>query len=485
MNLHLAPWLLALLPAWTAAVELTAAERAYLEAKGPIRACVATDWAPMESVDGSGRHIGIGADFLRLMAERGGFELAIVHGAHWAETVEIARRRECDIFSMAMASPERMVYMDFTDPYVVIPSVVATRTEAPYIASIEAVLDKPLGHMRGFAGLELLRARYPGIRLVEVDSYEEGLARVQARELYGMVGNMASISMTLQQNKIADLKIAGWVGIDSRMSVGTRNDEPELGRIFRKLVDSIEPQDSQAIMNRWLAVRFEQGFDYRLFWRAMAVVLLIAIVVTVWLRQLRRLNRQLREANDRLAEAGRRDALTGLHNRLYLDQKLEHCLRACRRHGLPLALAVIDLDHFKDINDRYGHPFGDASLRHLAGILTAIFRRDTDLTARYGGEEFIVLLEGTAPEDAAGQLEALRRSVESTPVEFDGRSAQLTVSIGLYAAVPQPGDDAMTLLKAADEALYRAKAAGRNRLVVHQTQHRDQPSHPMPDADPA
>jgi polar amino acid transport system substrate-binding protein len=442
-------------------------EQAYLAQKGPLRMCVAPDWPPMESIDAQGRHVGIGAEFIALMAKRGGLTIELQKTPDWAATWALAQAGECDFLSMIMDSPEREQLFAFTTPYVNIPGVVVTRQEVPYVASIDQVLDQKLGIVRGFVGAELLRARYPGIRITEVDSYQQGLGMVQAGQLFGMLGNMASIGYLFQQNQISDLKIAGWVGSQSRMSVGTRKDDPMLGQIFQKLVDAIEPAESQTILNHWLNVRFEQGFDYELFWRTLAVLVLIGSLLGYWMVKLSRLNRQLREANDRLAEAGRHDALTGLHNRLCLDQKLPASLRLCIRNRLHLSLAMIDIDHFKQINDRFGHPFGDASLKHVANIMAVSFRRETDSSVRYGGEEFVVLIEGGERADAIAQMEALRTHIERMPVHYDGHEAALTVSIGLYTQVPPPGEDAMSVLKAADAALYRAKESGRNRLVIH------------------
>jgi polar amino acid transport system substrate-binding protein len=447
----------------------TAEERAYLDAKGTIRLCAAPDWPPMESLDTQGRHVGIAADVFALFAERAGLRFEVLKVDAWDEAVALSRGYACDVLTMAMDSPERREWLDFTTPYLVIPSVVATRSDAPYVTSIEALLHQPLGHMRGFAGIGLLRAAYPQIRLVEVDSYAEGLARVQAGELYGMIGNMASISRALQDARIGDLKIAGWVGRDSHMSIGTRKDEPELGRIMQRLVDSLTPAEIQAILNRWLTVRFEQGFDYALFWRSLVVFLLLVGAALIWAFSLRRLNARLHQANARLAEASQRDGLTGLHNRSYFEARLAAALRSCARRRLRLSLAMIDLDHFKRVNDSHGHLAGDEALRQVARLLERRFRRESDATARYGGEEFVLLVEGDELEEVAAQLEALREEIASTPCRVDETSLPLSISIGLHSTVPEPDADLRETIRAADAALYRAKAAGRNRLALSPT----------------
>lgn len=456
----------ALLARQPAEWQWTGAERAYLEARGPIRMCAAPDWMPMDGIR-DGRHVGMAADFVQLMAQRGGLDIELVSATTWDEAYAKGQRRECDIFSMLMESPSRLEFLDFTTPYLDIPGVLATSVNVTFVASLEQVLDQPLGHMRGFGGVELLRARYPGIQLVLVDSYEEGLFKVQRGELFGQIGNMISVGHALRANKMTDVKIAGRLeGQDSRMSIATRNDEPMLRAIFERLVLSIQPQERQAIMNRWMPIRFEQGFDRRLFWRSLAIFLVIVAVITYWTLRLRRLNRALAAANRSLAEVSRRDPLTGLFNRMHFREALTSASRLCGRNCLVMSVAILDVDRFKDINDRFGHSFGDACLRHVAAALSATFRRETDTVVRYGGDEFVVLAVGGTSSEFVNQLEAMRRTVEETPVSSDGRDAGVTVSIGAWSRVPDATDESARALEEADAALYRAKTAGRNVVIV-------------------
>jgi diguanylate cyclase (GGDEF)-like protein len=167
-----------------------------------------------------------------------------------------------------------------------------------------------------------------------------------------------------------------------------------------------------------------------------------------------------------LYEAGTRDPLTGLFNRRYLEQHLETDFRLALRHDEQLSVMVLDLDHFKSINDRYGHLAGDMVLRSFASILARRCRRE-DIIARYGGEEFVVLLRRTSSEGAGAVAESVRSLVEEHTLSYQGKSIAVTVSIGV--ATLGPGivpDDPLSLLKTADSALYRAKAEGRN-CVVH------------------
>jgi diguanylate cyclase (GGDEF)-like protein len=157
------------------------------------------------------------------------------------------------------------------------------------------------------------------------------------------------------------------------------------------------------------------------------------------------------------------DARTGLANTRAFDRLLEDALTA-RAPDEMVAVLMLDLDHFKDFNDRYGHPSGDEALRTFAGILRSCLR-DADVAARYGGEEFAVILPGVDETTALVVAERIRSRAESTLISLaPGVTDRISVSIGI-ACAPQHADDRITLLRLADEALYRAKEAGRNRVV--------------------
>jgi diguanylate cyclase (GGDEF)-like protein len=182
-------------------------------------------------------------------------------------------------------------------------------------------------------------------------------------------------------------------------------------------------------------------------------------------------NAELEVANARLADLSRRDDLTEIANRRHLFESLEKEWARAAREGSSLAFALLDLDHFKSLNDHFGHQAGDTSLRSVANLLAAETRRPGDLAARYGGEEFALVFPGT---DLAGALllaERIRAAVEALGIARHGEGAQpLTASIGVASWVPEIGASLDHLIQAADSALYAAKAAGRNRVMAAERQ---------------
>lgn len=163
-----------------------------------------------------------------------------------------------------------------------------------------------------------------------------------------------------------------------------------------------------------------------------------------------------------LAQRAQIDGLTGLWNRSYFDARLESALSEASRTGAIISLAMCDIDRFKEINDQYGHPAGDAVLEGFARLLTAELRRH-DVACRYGGEEFAIIFANTTEEEAAGVLERIRTRLEKQ-VWPNHPERTVTASFGLSSSGSE-NSDAQELVAQADGALYRAKANGRNRLV--------------------
>ena len=166
------------------------------------------------------------------------------------------------------------------------------------------------------------------------------------------------------------------------------------------------------------------------------------------------------------------DDLTGLHNRRYFNSALDVEIRRSRRYVLPLSVLMLDLDAFKSVNDLYGHPFGDLVLQ-LVGQVMRRAVRESDLACRVGGEEFSVVLPETDRLGAYAVAERIRRTVEATFTEspIGGRIVTMTVSGGV-AAYPEDGDDPTSLVARADQALYRSKTRGRNRVVIFHSERR-------------
>lgn len=191
------------------------------------------------------------------------------------------------------------------------------------------------------------------------------------------------------------------------------------------------------------------------------VFLLTSGLFLTLLSLLRRLEEEIELSN--------RDPLTGLRNRRFLDAVYESYCRDAIRNNMPLSVLFLDIDHFKRVNDRYGHAAGDAVLRSLGAVLQERIKRPLDVCCRWGGEEFVVLLPGTALDGALGVATEIQRQVRILVVHSEtARLSGVTVSIGIVSREPRAGDGMDDLIVLADKAMLEAKERGRDRIVIYE-----------------
>ncbi len=185
--------------------------------------------------------------------------------------------------------------------------------------------------------------------------------------------------------------------------------------------------------------------------------------------ELEEVRRQLERSNAMLERLSTIDGLTGIYNRRRFDEVLDLEWRRAIRIQSPLAMIIMDLDYFKNYNDRYGHLAGDACLRSVAETMNDALKRPSDMLARYGGEEFAAILPGTPADHAAQLAEQMRQEILGLAIDHACSLGEgcVTVSMGVASMIPTRGTEPAVLISAADTALYEAKQSGRNRVVIH------------------
>lgn len=177
-------------------------------------------------------------------------------------------------------------------------------------------------------------------------------------------------------------------------------------------------------------------------------------------REVRERTNELESERARYEELSKMDGLTRLTNKTTLLERMEHELEGFRRFRQPVAVIMIDLDHFKNINDSHGHLFGDSVLQQVAQMLLA-HSRSSDEIGRFGGEEFLMLLRSTPPGEAQRHAEMLRRTLAEMPLVTEGQTVHVTGSFGVASATEEAATVDL-LVRAADDAMYEAKRRGRN-----------------------
>ena len=440
----------------------------YIKQKGAITYCADPNWLPFEKIDG-GKLKGMSADFLQLLSKKSGLAFKLVPTQSWSQSIEYAKQRKCDLLSLAMSTPEREIYMNFTTPNFEFPLVLATKSDALYIDDIRNVLDKRIGIVKGYAYYELLKQKYPNFNLVQVENTLDGLERVRRGEVFGFIDSMAVVGYHLQRDYVGELIIAGKFDELWRLGIGVRNDDPVLLGVMQSAVQMVSAEEKRAIYNKWVSVIYQENIDYDwlLKWTVFIgiVFLLLAYLLRVQSRYLKTIelaNQEIREKNIQLEKLSNTDKLTQLYNRLRLDEELERKWKLYLRYRRDFSVLLIDIDHFKRINDGYGHLEGDRILQEVASLLRDTVR-ETDILGRWGGEEFLVICPSTVVDGAEQLAEQLCSKVAQAEL---GLESPVTISVGV-TQTSKAVQSLEAVLHAADKALYDAKSQGRNRVVLH------------------
>ena len=249
-------------------------EQKYLDTKKNIKMCIDPNWMPFEKIV-NGKHVGISSDYINLMEKAIQKEILLVKTKTWQESLDFAQKRECDILSLVMPTPERRKHYDFTKPYLRVPLVVVSKNDELFIDDVTQI-DKKLGIVKNYAYGEILRDKYPNLKLVDVENVRDGLDKVNKNEIFGFVGTLASTGFEIQNNYIGYLKIIGKFDESWDLGVGVRNDEPILKDIFDKAINTISEEEHQTILNKWIAVKFINTADNMKVLQWILLVLLIS-----------------------------------------------------------------------------------------------------------------------------------------------------------------------------------------------------------------
>lgn len=433
-------------------IALNYEEKKYLENKQKITMCIDPDWMPLEK-NKNGKHIGMSSDYIKLIQDKIDIPIEMVDTKTWLESIEYAKQRKCDIYSLVMPTPERKLYMNFTKPYLQIPLVLVTRNDEIFYSDVALIKNKKIGIVKGYAYGEILQVKYPTLNLIEVNSLQDGLNKVEKNELFGFIGTLATVGYHIQKSYIGQLKITGKFEEKWNLGIGTRNDEPLLLSIFEKAIDAIEPEKHQEILNKWISVNFEKPSDYSFLLK------ILGFLGVVFLLLLYRQS-QLKKYNEQLQKLSTTDSLTKVYNRLKLDEILEYEKKNFQRYYRPFCVVLLDIDDFKDINDKFGHSVGDSFLVELAELLNKN-KRNTDSLGRWGGEEFLIILPECDIEGAHKVAQKLKNTIEEHIFKIVGHK---TASFGI--AQIREGEDINTLFDRVDNALYTSKQQGKNRVTI-------------------
>lgn len=267
-------------------LELTAEQKKYLQHKKELKMCVDPNWMPLEKIE-EGQHIGMAAEFLHLISQKIQTPIRLVETQKWSQSLDKVQKRECDILALAEKTPLRKQYLNFTAPYIITPLVVATKTGIPFVDNLNNIKEKPLGVVKNYSIVELLKAKYPKINLIEVESIQEGLRYIQQEKIFGFLDNSIVINYEVQKSNMKDISITGQFPETFQLSIASRNDEPILNEILQKALLSIDNKTKTLLMNKWNNINYQVQTDYRIIIQILFFSMVLISIFIYWNLQLK------------------------------------------------------------------------------------------------------------------------------------------------------------------------------------------------------
>lgn len=284
-------------------IHLTHQEKQYLQEKKVLKMCVDPDFMPFEKIDKNGRYLGLGSDYLGLVSEKIGIPIQLIPTKSWARSLELAGNGECDILFMMNPTPDRRRIFNFTIPYLTTPLVAVARTKTSYIKGLNDLSGKTLALVKGYSVEEQVRNYHKDIELVHVENVEEAMRMVSRGKVYATVTSIIEAGYYIKHLGLTNIKIAGDMNIDYDLCTGIQKNEPVLKTILNKAIESMTEKEKNDIFSTWIAVKYEHGFDYILFFEMIAVFAIVSLILGVINFQTRRHNRELKELNSQLDNA--------------------------------------------------------------------------------------------------------------------------------------------------------------------------------------
>ncbi len=339
----------------------TPEEQDWLRNRSAITMCIDPDWMPYDGIR-DGKHVGISADILRLIEVRTGLSFQLVKSRNWKESLQLFKDNQCDIISMLTRTASRDADMNYTPSYLDDYIVFIGDVKSPYIANPRQIVDKKIALVPGYSITEHLQKSFPDLQVVTAESYSEAYRMVADGKADLTADALHSAGDRIKQMGLFNLKIVGGADYKKEMRIGVQKNQPLLQGILAKAVNSLTGQEINSILAQWKSVRYEQGFDYRLFWKIAAVVLVMFALGLLWMRRLTLLNREIAAAHKQAENAARVKA--------EFLATMSHEIRT-PIHGI-IGMLYLALQTRLDGEQRHYLESVDSSAKSLLGIINDI-----------------------------------------------------------------------------------------------------------------
>ena len=446
-------------------IHLSDGNKNYLKDKKQIKMCVNPKWMPFEYITKDGEFYGVFSDYAKLFSQKLKISFDLVKTDSNIQSMKYLKKGLCDVIIADVAFDKLKEDFLLSKTYFTSSRAYVTHTDTSLVHDISQ-LEGTIGILENSPALSILKTHYPEIKIKTFSNANIGLQHVASKDIIAFVNLMPALVYSIQSQGLSNLKIAGSLNSDVKISILINKELPQLVTILNKTIDSITQEENKTILDKWISVKYEKIQDYTILMEVVFVLSIIILLIYYRSRELDKINKKLYKLhqklelkNTELTRLSNTDSLTGLLNRRRIDEYLNEQLNLYKRHGTAFSLILLDIDNFKLVNDSYGHDVGDTVLIEFSNIISQNIR-NTDKVGRWGGEEFMIFCPSTTASETLVLAKKLKILIEKYPFT---KVSNKTASFGV--AQIEDNESLHMLFNRVDGYLYKAKENGRNQIV--------------------
>jgi len=456
---------------------LADSEKEYLKQNNILTYVSDPNWLPYEGYNSEYKHIGIIPEIIQLLKSNVNTEVNLriktLKSDSWQGSLKLAMSQKVDILTSDPLDPALQKQFTPSDTYLTSPVVIIMTNNNNYIPELSYIKNRKIAVIESYGYVKKLVKKYPKVNFLYVKSIKEGLLGVSEKKYDAFLASATAATYNISQNGLNNLSIVGSTSVNMEVSFFVKKNNVLLLSILNKLIHNLANKDVNKIMSKWSVVEFTQKTDYELIIKLGSFFLLVLIITITWSHQLKKskkeiskLNKQLSDKVTELETLSITDSMTGLYNRRHFEKVFVDEFNRAKRNNYRLVFAMLDVDHFKQYNDTYGHDNGDKVLIKIAEIMQKSTQRANEFAFRIGGEEFCIITSDMDDEVAFSFIDKLRLSIFDAKIEHSGNSASdyVTASFGVILIDNMENLTTEIIYKTADNALYKAKELGRNKI---------------------
>jgi len=438
-------------------VNLTKEEKKYISSH-TFKCITTATWAPFNTFK-KGKLEGIAVDFWNIIKNKLNIKSKCIIAPTWSSVIDAVKNNTADITIGTDKTPDIENFAIFTKPYASFPIAIATRNDIGFIGSMLFLKNKTIAVGKNYTVARLLKHHFPDFKIIETENIKKALEMVSSGKAFAAIDIMPVLVYNINKYEFANLKISGKTPWKFNIRFMLSKNNKLLASAINKAIDTITEKQKNEIYRKWIHVTYQEGYSLKQILTIIFFSIIIIAVLIYWNRSLKREIEKRKESEKKLQKLSIIDSLTGIFNRYKIDTALKQQISYSKRHQTPLSLIFFDIDHFKKINDTFGHKAGDEILKEITNLIKTHLR-EYDIFGRWGGEEFIIILPNTSLKQAVKVAQKLKSIIENHNFNHIGH---LTCSFGVTELTENDTTD--SILIRVDSFMYEAKKRGRNNIV--------------------